>query len=135
MYNFTPLQLFYSAFRCSVTWTPAGVGVGRVGVGVARLFGFLSGKKPWGRRVAKANRRRNDWSGVRQKTRLGRSWQHSQRFQHAMRYFLLIAQRIREVDECTQEGRPCYCVRLCLVDCGVQRQRRDCVANGRTGND
>jgi hypothetical protein len=40
MYDFTPLQLFYSAFRCSVTWTPAGVGVGRVGVGVARLFDF-----------------------------------------------------------------------------------------------
>jgi hypothetical protein len=38
MYGFTPLQLFYSAFRCSVTWTPAGVGIGRVGVGVARLI-------------------------------------------------------------------------------------------------
>jgi hypothetical protein len=37
MYDFTPLQLFYSAFRCSVTWTPAGVGVGRVGVGVVTL--------------------------------------------------------------------------------------------------
>jgi hypothetical protein len=37
MFDFTPLQLFYSAFRCSVTWTPAGVGVGRVGVGVVRL--------------------------------------------------------------------------------------------------
>jgi hypothetical protein len=52
-----------------------------------RRFGFLSGKKPWGRRVAKANRRRNDWSGGRQKTRLGRSWQHSQRFNMRMRYF------------------------------------------------
>jgi hypothetical protein len=38
MYDFTPLQLFYSAFQCSVTWTPAGVGVGRVGVGVVRLY-------------------------------------------------------------------------------------------------
>jgi hypothetical protein len=38
IYDFTPLQLFYSAFQCSVTWTPAGVGVGRVGVGVARLM-------------------------------------------------------------------------------------------------
>ena len=37
MFDFTPLQLFYSAFQCSVTWTPAGVGVGRVGVGVVRL--------------------------------------------------------------------------------------------------
>ena len=42
MFNFTLLQLFYSAFRCSVTWTPAGVGVGRVGVGVARLINFFS---------------------------------------------------------------------------------------------
>jgi hypothetical protein len=37
MYDFTPLQLFYSAFRCPATWTPAGVGAGRVGVGVVRL--------------------------------------------------------------------------------------------------
>jgi hypothetical protein len=38
MYDFTPLQLFYSAFRCPATWTPAGVGAGRVGVGVVRLI-------------------------------------------------------------------------------------------------
>jgi hypothetical protein len=38
MYDFTPLQLFYSAFRCSVTCPPAGVGVSRVGVGAVRLF-------------------------------------------------------------------------------------------------
>jgi hypothetical protein len=43
MYDFTPLQLFYSAFRCSATWTPAGVGVGRVGVGVVGLKGELVG--------------------------------------------------------------------------------------------
>jgi hypothetical protein len=42
MYDFTPLQLFYSAFRCPATWTPAGVGAGRVGVGVVRLKGDLS---------------------------------------------------------------------------------------------
>jgi hypothetical protein len=41
MYDFTPLQLFYSAFRCPATWTPAGVGAGRVGVGVVRLNGDI----------------------------------------------------------------------------------------------
>jgi hypothetical protein len=40
MYDFTPLQLFYSAFRCPATWTPAGVGAGRVGVGVVRLIRY-----------------------------------------------------------------------------------------------
>jgi hypothetical protein len=54
MYDFTPLQLFYSAFRCSVTWTPAGVGVGRVGVGVARLYNLPLGV------VIKLRRRREN---------------------------------------------------------------------------
>jgi hypothetical protein len=75
-----------------------------------RRFGFLSGKKPWGRRVAKANRRRNDWSGVRQKTRLGRSWQHSQRFQYAHAVF--------SANRATNEGgRRVYSRRPTLLLC------------------